>query len=758
MRKFFRRLQSVVAFLLVAACSAVDLAAPDAPTVPPTLGDAVNTARTFLDAWTKGDFNTMYGLLSPRSLVISREAFTAAYQQAEQTLNLFGENAKRFRILDDQTQRQGNTAIVRYDMTFNSRFLGEFTDSGRTMRLLLTERGWRVAWSTMDIFEGLAGGAQLVLERTPPLRGSIYDRNGKIIAQDNVPNYAVRLLTRRYPTGNPDDCFRALAETFRLYIGDFEQYRPFTGQDFGFTVGTLFQSDYEALRPSLDRVCFLQYVPQTTRFYYGGNIAAQTVGFVTPIQADQQAAFPNLAPGSLVGQFGVERAWQEQLSGESGAELLIRTADGVTVRTIHRKPASRGQDVHLSLDRELQLKTEQAIAAAYNEANWAPLRNGAAQARLVTGAAAVVLDVKTGDVLAMASFPSPHSDAWRIGTTWDATDVIGRYFAQRAVVNHATEELYALGSVMKIVSTAAAADSGAFRMDETRVCKGTLRSPDDGRILTDWIYLEPNRDPNYHGEINLHQALTSSCDIYFWLVGEKLNGIDPTLIKRYANKLGLGVPTGIDSLVDLQGVIPDPEWTRANEGRAWGVGDSLNIVIGQGSVKVTVLQAARMTAAVANGEVLPNLTLVKKVGYAGQPPTYVAPERTPEPLGIKPEVINGVQLGMCEVITDPKLGTANWVFTGWDHSRVKVCGKTGTVQSGTPYPHGWFVAYAGLPNQPPDIAIAVLVLYSREGSETGAPIARRIIEAYYGLPYAPFPRYWAEPYQVLPTPGLSGGQ
>ncbi len=752
------RLRVFLLLLLVAACSTPDLAVPNAPTVPPSLGDAVNTARSFLDAWVKNDYNTMYGLLSPRSLVTSREAFTAVYEQAEQTLNLFGENAKRYTILDDETERQGSTAIIHYDMSFNSRFLGEFTDPSRTMRLVLTDRGWRIAWSAMDIFEGLAGGAQLVLERTPPLRGNIYDRNGKVIAQDNVPNYAVRLLTRQYPTGNPDACFRALAETFRLYIGDFEQYRPFTGQDFGYTIGTLFQSDYEALRPSLDRVCLLQYVPQTTRFYYGGNIAAQTVGFVAPIQADQQAAYPNVAPGSLVGQFGVERVWQEQLSGVSGAELLIRTSDGVNVRTIYRNQAVRGQDVHLSLDRDLQLKTEQAIAAAYNEANWAPLRNGAAQARLVTGAAAVVLDVKTGDVLAMASFPSVHSDAWRIGGTWDSTDVISRYFAQRAIVNHATEELYALGSVMKVVSTAAAAGSGAFRMKETRYCSGTLKSPDDGRILTDWIYLEPGRNPNYHEEINLHQALTSSCDIYFWLIGEKLNSMDPSLVRQYANKMGLGVPTGIDSVVDLEGIIPDPTWTRTNEGRAWGVGDSLNIIIGQGNVKVTVLQAARMTAAVANGEYLPNPTLVQKVGYPGQPPTYSAPEREAAPLEIDPEVMAGVKLGMCEVITNQRLGTANWVFVGWDHGRVRVCGKTGTVQSGTLYPHGWFVAYAGLPDQMPDIAIAVLVLHSREGSETGAPIARRIIEAYYGLPYAPFPSYWADPYEVLPTPGLSGGQ
>ncbi len=751
-----KTLLSILLVALLAACGAGP-AAPNAPTVPPSLGDAESVARKFLDHWVEGDFDSMYSLLSPRSLVTSREAFKAAYQGAEQTLNLAEETPRAYEIVPESLKRQGTTASLAYNMTFNSTFLGKFTDSNRTLRLILTERGWRVAWSTMDIFEGMAGGAQLQLDRTPPIRGSIFDRNGRVIAADNVPNYAVRLLTRKYPTGNPEACFRLLAEVFRLYLPDLQKYQQFTGQDYGFTVGTLFEEDYKALRPQLDAVCFLQYVPQTTRFYYGGGIAAQTVGFVGPIQADQASRFANLAPGSLVGQYGVEAVYQDQLAGVSGAALVIRAPDNTLVRTIYTKPSTRGQDVHLALDRDLQLKAEQAIASAYNAANWAPARNGADKLRLTTGAASVVIDVKTGDILALASYPSVNPDAWRLDTTFDV-GTISEYLAKRATVNHATEELYPLGSVMKIVSMAAAAGSGAFRVNEYRTCRGTLKSPDDGRILTDWIYLEPNRNPNYHGEITLYQALTSSCDIYFWEVAAKLNSIDPSLFRQYANRLGLGVRTGVDTLPDLEGVIPDPDWTRVNTGRQWGVGDSLNVVIGQGDVKVTILQAARMAAAVGNGQFMYRPTLVKKIGYPEQPPTYTAPENPPIPLGLSEEVIKGVERGMCEVVTNARLGTAVWVFEGWNNTAIQVCGKTGTVQSGTPFPHGWFVAYAGKPGQTPDIAVATLVLYSREGSETGGPITRRIIEAYYGLPYHPWPAYWADPYEVLPTPGLSGGQ
>jgi penicillin-binding protein 2 len=741
--------------LLVVACGGEGAPAsqPGAPTVPPSIADAENVARAFLGEWAAGNIDAMYGLLSPRSLAISREAFADAYQRAEQTLNLAAENAKSFEILSDKTARQGTTAIIYYNMTFNSNVLGKFTDPERAMRLVISPRGWRVAWSAMDIFEGMAGGATLQLIRTTPKRGAIYDRSGKVIAADDVPNYAIRLLTRQYPTGNPDQCLDLLADTFRIYRPDLERYKQFTGQDYGFTVGTMFETDWSAMEASLRSVCLLEARPQTTRFYYRGGIGVQAVGFVGPVQADQVGQFPNVGPDALVGQFGIERYWQNQLGGMAGAQLVISTPDNVLVRTIYSRDSAPGQDVRLTLDRDLQLITDQSLAQGYNAANWArvPLPLGA-----VRGAAIIILDVKSGAVLAMSSYPAPNPDAWQRNTTTFDADTISNYVNAKATVNHGVEETYSLGSVMKIASMAAAADSGAFRLNEIVDCKGTFKSPDDGRTLTDWIYLEPGRNPNYHGPINLPQALTSSCDIYYWTIAVRLNGIDPAMLRKYGNQLGLGVRTGIDALYEETGVIPDPAWKRARGG-AWGVGDNMNIVIGQGDLQVTVLQVARMLAGVANGEMLPIPFLVREVGAPGQAATYVASPGQSPPLGLKPEVLAGVRAGMCEVTSNGTLGTAQWVFRFIDQSVVQVCGKTGTVQSGTTYPHGWFAAYVGKPGQPPDIAIAGIALYSREGSETVAPIVRRIVQRYYGLPITPWPQFWSQPYEALPTPGLGEG-
>jgi penicillin-binding protein 2 len=395
---------------------------------------------------------------------------------------------------------------------------------------------------------------------------------------------------------------------------------------------------------------------------------------------------------------------------------------------------------------------EEAIADAYNDSNWGLLT---LKAGLIKGAAVVVLDVKTGQVLALASYPSVNPDAWRLNTSFDV-GTIAIYSRRRAMVNRATEETYPLGSVMKIASMAAAAGSGTFKLTDTVDCRGTYKSPDEVTTRTDWIYLETWRDQNYHGIISLKQALTSSCDVYFWTVGAQLNAKDATLIRQYANRLGLGVRTGIDALVEQVGAIPDPAWARARGG-TWGIGDSLNIVIGQGDVQVTALQVARMMAAIANGKDLWKPYLVRGVGFPGQTPSYAAPQPQAEDIGLSKEVAQGIEESLCQVTTNKDIGTAQWVFWDWDETRIRVCGKTGTAQSGQANPHGWFAAYAGLPGQTPEIAVVGLTLYSREGSETSAPIVRRVIEAYYGLAYAPWPDFWSKPYEELPTPGLGEG-
>ncbi len=760
---------AVACLLFLAACSETPANNQPGPTSPPSTGDALNVAKSFLDYWVAEDYKSMYGLLSPKGQETALDTFTKYYQETESTLKL-AEKGKSYAI-KGQPDRQGTTVAVHYDMTFDSGPLGKFTDANRVLRLILTkDRGWRVAWSTMDVFDGLAGGATLYMELNQSARGIIYDRNGKVIAQDSVPNVTVRLVTEKYPK-KPQDCFYKLADTFRIRESDLEtQYAPFTGLQYGFTIGHMSLDDWNAKQADLQSVCELNIQQQSTRFYYGGGLAPQTIGWVGPIPADQAQNYPQYAQGALVGRMGVEQYYQSQLAGQSGAKLVIRMPDGTEVRTIATRTPSPSQDVTLTIDRDLQLATEQAIAGAYNASNWA---------QFSTGAAAVVLDVNTGEVLAMASFPSVDPDAYLTTTAFDLDHKTGGvlilqdYDKTRALNNRAVGETYAAGSVFKIVTTAAAADSKTFKLSDIYTCNGQW----DGRpysdvLRNDWIFLDKYVEQRYHGPITLQMALTSSCDSYFWEVGKKFyDDQHNDLLSKYAHQMGLGVKSGIDVLDEQTGYIPDPDSKFAKTNVRWGLGDTLNTVIGQGDVQVTPIQVARMLMGVGNGGKLYTPYIVKSVSIPGQQATYTANPPTPTPMNIDPQVLSGVQEGLCEVTRLEKMpgtkkqeyGTAHYVFYNWNFDQVSVCGKTGTAQTGAREPNAWFAAYAGRVDPKTgtataQIAIAVIVEHSREGSEVAAPIVRRIIENYYGIqPVEPWPYFWTGDYDPMVDPGASDG-
>jgi penicillin-binding protein 2 len=164
-----------------------------------------------------------------------------------------------------------------------------------------------------------------------------------------------------------------------------------------------------------------------------------------------------------------------------------------------------------------------------------------------------------------------------------------------------------------------------------------------------------------------------------------------------------------------------------------------------------------MLMAVSNGGDLYVPVLVRSVGAAGEPPTYTAPPKAPPQLGFAKADLDGINAALCQVTRDSKLGTAVFVFKDWDMRKISICGKTGTSQNtqGEP-PNAWFGAYAGPAGKPPEIAVIVFVERSREGSEVAAPIVRRIIESYYGLPYGNWPTWWAETYVPVQNPGEGG--
>jgi penicillin-binding protein 2 len=244
------------------------------------------------------------------------------------------------------------------------------------------------------------------------------------------------------------------------------------------------------------------------------------------------------------------------------------------------------------------------------------------------------------------------------------------------------------------------------------------------------------------------QALTTSCNPFFWQVSALMYQANPNTIVDYARMVGLGSITGLNTLGyrEVSGNIPQPQ----------DMTEALNNAIGQGNTNVTAIQMVRLVSAIANGGTLYQPYIVEQVG--GFDGTAVTQEFAPvvlSQLTVAPAALETVRIGMCNVPIDEELGTASYLFYRAPYSS---CGKTGTAQTGAFAPHSWYVAYA--PAENPQIAIAVIVSNSREGSEVAAPIVRRFFENYFNVAISDFPEWWQTDYVRLTPPqgvGNDGG-
>jgi len=737
----------LIAGLLVlcgALLSACDLNAPGAPealnidTGPDlSLKGAESAVQTFFERWAAGDFAAMYDQLSPKSReMFTADQFASEYQNAASQMTLDTLEASITTV-----DQQGTTAIITYDVTFQTNFFGEIVDTGRVMRLVTTPDGWRIAWSRMDIFDRLAAGARLERRANAPGRGNIYDRNGQVLVQEGGRSVLMRVAQNKM--ASVPDCQALLARLLRREVADmealFRRYNP----DTIFTVGELDEDIFQANQSALLSVCdigneAIDTAIRTGRRYYN-ELAPHLVGYVGQLRPDQIDDYTarGYPPDALVGQEGIEAAFEEELSGKIGGQLLIISPTGELLRKIAEVPSEPGQDVYLTIDRRLQAGVQEILRYSYNLAapTWAPDS---------PGAAAIVMDVKTGDILAMASYPSYEPGLFSPNAASDdpaAAIAALRNDIRRPMLNRALQGQYSPASAFKIVTMAAALDEGIFTPDQMYTCEGMWSHPSD--VLerrTDWTF------PDSHGPIDFKQALTYSCDPYFWEVGAEIHQINPALITQHAKELGLGVPTGQTLLPEQLGSIPDPATYRRSDGSGWQFGDTINIAIGQGDIVVTPMQMVRMTAAIASNGTLWVPNFVQKVQPPGGEPTYVAEPQVAAELDYGEDVFEAIREAMCQVTLDDE-GTARFIFEEWyewQNTDLIICGKTGTAQTGgesTP-PNAWFVAY--VPQDDPEIAIAVIVENSCEGSEVAAPITRAIIEDYYRMPRSSWPELWVE--------------
>ncbi len=717
------RLRLLLLLLLIASCGPqrpADVQIPTRAVLPSSyqLEDAERVARDFLTHWHEGDLDAMYQDLSFSSQEASPiDSFKSVYQNADDTMTLQSVDIQPNSIL----RQRDEVAVFNYDVTFHTRLIGDFTDTDRDLTVVVDDRAqdWRIAWTPDDLFAGMASGASLRLTSSIPNRANIYDRNGVVLADQNGSIVRLEVIPQQIP--DYADCLNALSGALNETAADVQTALQAHPADWVIDVGEIDPQTYESTHDALTQFCNMSFKEQPTRRYPAGTAVSHILGYVGyPDEEDLpdiEAAGFNQA--SIIGRSGVELTWDSTLRGQPGETLTLVDSSGAQLRQLAQAAAKPGQSVYLTIDSDFQNQVQQIVADAYTQAkdSWGPTSQGAS---------VVVMNVQTGELLALVGYPSYDDNAFLPFPTMgeqQAQQLIAQYSSdpRNPEINRPTQGVYALGSTMKTVSAAAVADSGVYALNQSYVCTGVWN-----RDITryDWL-------PGGHGRVTLASALTVSCDPYFYEVGYRLNEADPNLLPSYMHRAGFGEPTGLTDLPEQTGFIPDPNWKLTTTGVPWTFSDSVNISVGQGEVQVTPLQVARWYAAIANGGTLMTPYIVGSYGLAGDPLT---PAHEPQgtPTNIKPEVLATIQTGICAVTTSTA-GTAEFVFRNSPLQALGVCGKTGTAQTGGPDtpPQAWFASYA--PRDNPQIVVVVEVETAGEGSEVAAPIARQVLELYFGL-------------------------
>jgi penicillin-binding protein 2 len=676
----------------------------------------------------------MYSLLSHTSQgLIDQATFTDRYASAQQTATVIEIHTRPLAIL-----QENDTAEVAFQLTWQTALLG---DIEREMAMPLVYEGgrWAVSWSDALILPELGGGNSLSLEYQVPARANIYDRDGLGLA---VEGTAVTLGVVPGNIGDETTLLNHLSEIMGLPAEEISGRYASAEEDWYVPLGDAPQDaiapHLDALRPFIDSGG-LELRERLTRLYRDGGVAPHVTGYTSAVPAEQLDEW--LARGyrgdERVGVAGLEAWGEPYLGGNRGGTLYLISPNGDPLGTLVEVPAKANRSLYTTLIKDFQIQVEETLAGAIES-------HPDGHAGVI-----VVMDVNNGEILAMASYPDFDPNLFDPINPESATGLrVLLSDTGRPLVNRATQGIYPAASVFKIVTMSAALLSNAYLPDTRYTCTGTWDRLGPNYIKGDWL-------EGGHGNISLQQALTFSCDPFFYDVGFTLDQIDSFLIPDTARAFGFGAPTGIQGLLEEDGIIPDPQWKLETEGEGWGRGDSVNMAIGQGFVAVTPLQITNMLAAVANGGTLYRPQIVSQIGEGGG-----APEESMEPAVIGTLPISAEQLAVIQQsllgVTTISGGTATHRFT---NMIIPVAGKTGTAEVPPIYredgtlneePTAWFAAYAPAVATPdleevpdePEIAVVIMIENVGEGSAVAAPITRRIIELYYDIrPLTPYPSW-----------------
>jgi penicillin-binding protein 2 len=554
------------------------------------------------------------------------------------------------------------------------------------------------------------------LRENPADRGMLLDQKGRILAH-NRPSYEVYLVPEdlKVNPGVVIEVGRLLnipPEEIEERLKTQKRRAPFKPvkikSDIGWNELALLESNRVHL-PGL----IVDVRPR--RAYDYGELASHLIGYLGEIDENElkQAKEATYRMGALIGKYGVEYRWEDDLRGVDGGRQIEVDALGREIRPLGTVEPFPGNNLFLTIDLDLQKTAEEA----YQD------KNGAL----------IAMDPKTGRILAMVSKPSFEPDIFArniLQEEWKSL-VENPY---HPLQNKGIQGQYPAGSVFKIITAIAGLESGMITPSTQFNCTGAFHY--GNRDFRCW-------KEGGHGAISLHRAIVESCDVYFYQVGLKV-GVD--LIAHYANEFGLGKVIGISLPYEKPGTVPSSSWKKKRFGVPWYSGETLSFSVGQGYLNATPLQLLMLISGVANGGKLYLPQVVEKVEdiYGNKLREY-----PPVELGradVSEKTLQIIQEALRGAVNDPH-------GTGWTCllKEVKVAGKTGTAQvvrlpenfkkgdmNRMPQKfrdHAWFVAYA--PFEDPKISIAVLVEHGGFGASAAAPIAKKVIARYLNVEPSP---------------------
>jgi penicillin-binding protein 2 len=570
----------------------------------------------------------------------------------------------------------------------------------------LLARAWHLQVFQGNYYRGMAENNRVRLVEITAPRGFLYDRNGNLLV-NNTPSFNLYLVLEDIP--DLEDTLGKLSRYTGVSKDELNQ-RVMAKKNLAPSRPLKIKTDLTLKEAALIEGHFLdlpgvRIEAEVKRNYIHGGLAAHFLGHVGEVSPEQldQRTYLDISPGSIVGQYGVEKTYDAWIRGKQGQKSIEVDVQGHERRILRVQEPIKGNDLYLTLDLDLQRTAEAALGEG--------------------SGAVVALDPWTGDILAMVSHP-PFDPNLLSGVltpaAWEALAEDPRH----PMNNRVLQGQYPPGSVFKIVVSTALLETDVIPPSFTVNCSGGLRF--GKRLYRDW-------KKGGHGVVGLHRAIVESCDVFFYEAGRRL-GIDT--LAEYAKRFGLGRPTGIPLASEKSGLIPTTAWKQTARGEPWYPGETLSAAIGQGYITVTPLQMAMVVSTIATH------------GYQYQPRILKEMKGPKGSLGESSPVLTGmIELREQTIAT---LYRALGGVVSEDHGTgraastklVDIGGKTGTAQVVGARPwmteenmprqfkdHAWFVALAPLDR--PRIVVVALVEHGGHGGTAAAPIARKVIEEFF---------------------------